>query len=296
VVAAVADQQALRGAPATLSFQYLDTEGEPADPGTVTVGVNRADGTVLVAAGAGTSGTGTAPRTFPLTAVQTATLDQLTATWVRTADNTTFTTVIEVVGGYYFDIAAARASDPALVDDVKYPNATILAERPEVEAEFERICQVAFVPRYRRQRLDGTGASWLLLPTPEPRRVSAVSETDSAGTTTAWDASEVAAIRFGTTSKLTSPLRDFPCGVRNVTVAWEHGLDRPPAEVRAKAMVRLRYRCIEPFTAIPDRATSFQVEGGSVYRLDTPGAARTGIPEIDAVLHRYSRRRGVLVR
>ena len=269
-------------------FQYLDADGEPADPGIVTVGVTRADGTVVVAAGAATSGTGSSPRTFALTAAQATALDMLAVTWTRAADATTYPTIAEIVGGYYFTVAQARASDSSIGDEAKYPADVLRAARAEIEAEFEEICEVAFVPRYRRQRLDGAGTSCLLLPLAHPRRVVAVSDLAADGTATAWTAGEVAAIRPEVTGELHSPLRTFPAGTQNLIVAWEHGYDRPPVDVRQAALLRLRHRAIRPHTAIPDRATSFQVEGGSVFRLDQAGRKRTGIADVDAVLDRWS--------
>jgi 20S proteasome alpha/beta subunit len=47
--------------PGSLSQQWYE-DGSAVDPGTVTVGITRADGTVLVAAGTATTGTGTAAR------------------------------------------------------------------------------------------------------------------------------------------------------------------------------------------------------------------------------------------
>jgi hypothetical protein len=41
-------------------------------------------------------------------------------------------------------------------------------------------------------------------------------------------------------------------------------------------------------TAIPDRAQTFQVEGGNVYRLDQADRTGTGIPDVDAVLDRWT--------
>jgi hypothetical protein len=287
VTVPVADQQILRGTAGTLSFQGLDSGGEPGDPGTVTVGVTRADGSALVTPGTATTGTGSAPRTSPLTAVQTASLDFLAVTW--TASGVTYPTVVEVVGGFYFPIATARARDTAIADDVKYPLAAMQAVRAEVEDEFERICDVAFVPRYRRQALSGTGCPDLFLPLSMPRRVVAVSELAPDGTATAWTAGEVAGVRIdGETGKVCSPLRSFPRGTRNVVVAWEHGYDRPPADVAQAAMLRLRHRATRPKSATPERAQSFQIEGGTVYRLDAADRTGTGIPDIDAVLDRWS--------
>jgi hypothetical protein len=253
----------------------------------VTVGVTRADGTVVLAPGTATTGSGEAEREVALTAAQTAALDLLTATWTRTADGTTFATRAEVVGGFYFTVQAARSSDQVLADDAKYPAATIQATRAEVEDEFEEICEVAFVPRYRREALDGSGTTALMLPTPLPRRIVAVTELAEDGTETTWPAGDVADIRPDDTGLMVSP-RSFPCGTRNVVVAWEHGHDRPHPDVRQAALLRLRHRVTRPRSAVPDRATTFQVEGGNVYRLDTAGARGTGIPDIDAVLDRFS--------
>lgn len=282
----VADQQVLAGATATLSWQYLDSAGEPIDPGTVTVAVTRADGTAIGGLPA-VLAVGT-ERTVALTAAQTASLDMLTATWTRTADATTYVTRAEVVGGYYATVAQIRASDPVLGDSAKYLTADLQEQRAEIEQAVEEITEVSFVPRYRRDKLDGTGTHALMLPTAMPRRIVAVSELDSDGIATAWTPTEVAAIRLGPTREIVSPQRTFPCGSLNIVVAWEHGYDRPPVELRDKALLLLRYRAVRPKTAIPDRATSFQLEGGTVYRLDSAGRKRTGIPDVDAVLDRWS--------
>lgn len=286
----VADQQVLRGAAATLSWQYLDQDGEAADPGVVTVGVTRADGTVVVAAGAATAGTGDDPRTVTLTAAQTASLDLLVATWTRTADSTTHTTTIEIVGGYYFTISQLRAREPSLADEQKYVTDDLQALRREIEGEFEAITEVAFVPRYTRQRVDGSGCGHVLLPTTHIRRIVAVAELNSDGTTAyTWTAGEVGNIRVAeVTGKVYSPARDFPSGGQNLVVAWEHGYDRAPADIVQAAMLRLRHRATRPRSAVPDRASTFQVEGGNVYRLDQAGRHKTGIPDVDAVLDRYS--------
>ncbi len=45
-------------------------------------------------------------------------------------------------------------------------------------------------------------------------------------------------------------------------------------------------------TGIPTTASSFTVADGGTYRLDLPGAWKTGLPQVDAVYARYSRRSG----
>jgi hypothetical protein len=50
-------ERILQLTPGTLSQQWYE-DGAAVDPGTVTVGITRADGTTLVAAGTGTTGRG----------------------------------------------------------------------------------------------------------------------------------------------------------------------------------------------------------------------------------------------
>lgn len=288
----VADQQILRGIAATLSWQNVDQNGVAAAPaGSVTVGVTRADGTTLVAAGTATTGTGSDPRTYALTAANNTLLDMLTVTWTDAGDSSTHTTYVEVVGGYYFSTAEARASDPALTNADKYSDALIVATRREVEEEFEAICGVAFVPRYEREILDGPGTRSLLLSRQALRAVRAVWVYSDATTYTAWTADELASldtVEFGMLTSRTG--LTFATGNRNLAVAYEHGLARPPAEIKRAAMQRLRSRMNSATTGIPDRATTFSVAEGGTYSLATPSADKTGMPEVDAALSRWSRK------
>lgn len=288
----VADQQILRGVAATLSWQNVDQNGVAAAPsGAVTVGVTRADGTELVAAGTATGGASSAPRTLALTAAQTALLDILTVTWTDAGDSSTHTTYVEVVGGFYFSLAEARASDAALQNADKYPDALIIATRREVEEEFERICGVSFVPRYRREVVSGPGRSTLLLERHPARTIRAVWTYSDADDYIAWTSDELATLVLDDWGLLTSRTGvAFGYGQRNLAVAYEHGMTRPPAEVKRAAMQRLRSRMNSANSGIPDRATQFSVAEGGTYRLDTAAADKTGMPEVDAVLARYSRR------
>jgi hypothetical protein len=93
--------------PGTLSQQWYE-DGAVVDPGSVTVGITRADGTVLVAAGAATTGSGTGARTYNLTTTHTALLDRLTVTWTSTLKGTLLS-YVEVVGGFWFSLAELRA-------------------------------------------------------------------------------------------------------------------------------------------------------------------------------------------
>lgn len=287
----VADQQILRGVAGTLSWQNLGSDGEAAAPaGAVTVTVTRADGTAI-ATGAATSGTGSDPRTYTLTAANNGVLDLLTVVWTDAGDGSTHTTYVEVVGGYYFTVAEARASDASLTDTSKYPTAAIVAARREVEEEFERICQVAFVPRFATVTFDGSGGASLLLDRSPIRAIRSVRDYTDGDSYTAWTVDELAAIVLTEWGSATSRAgKTFRAGSQNLVVAFEHGMTRPPAEVKRAALTRLRSRLNWAKSGIPDRATSFSVAEGGTYQLSTAGAFSTGIPDVDAVLARYSRR------
>jgi hypothetical protein len=287
--APVPHQQVLVGAPVTLSMQFADADGEPADGGTVTVGVVDAAGTTVVAAGTATVGTGTEPRTYALASAATDALALLTATWTSSTHGVR-TTLLEIVGGYWFTTAQARARDRKLADAAKYPPGLMLAVRAEVEREFESVTNQAWVPRYRRASVDGTGTCELVAPDVELRSVRSVRRYEADGVTyTAFTAAELAALevtRWGTIIR-----RDgtwFTRGARHV-FEYEHGHDAPPPDLRDAAITRLRHRMNAHSSGIPDRATSMQTEAGQTFSLATPGLRGfiTGIPDVDVVLDRY---------
>jgi hypothetical protein len=270
-------QRILRGSAATLRSSKLNSEGEAVAPsGAVTVEVTRWDGSVVIAAGTATGVDG-ADRTIALTPTQTAQLDRLTATWTDAGDNSSWTTTAEIVGGFYFSIAEARASDKTLEDATKYPDADILATRAEVEEEFEEICGRAFVPRFGT--FIGTGGAQVL-PDPHLRKLRSVTVDG-----TAYTAAEVEGVRTDEAGIIATTARR---GAR-VVVSYEHGLDSPPADLKRAALTRLRSRLNMSKSAVPDRATSFSTETGT-FRLSMPRADRTGIPDVDAVLDRYALR------
>lgn len=273
----VADQRILRGVSASLTWQPVGQDGEPAAPtGTVTVEVTRASGSAVLAAGTATSGAGTNPRTVALTAEQVADLDLLTVTWTDGGDDSTATTLVEVVGGYYFTIAEARSADAALANDTKYPTALLVKTRQAVEEEFEAICGVAFVPRFEREITLNRKLRWA-----QVGRIRAVAYWSGQGYTPWTDLTYLVPSDGG---------RLYGLGGDRYRVDYEHGYERPPAEIKAAAITRLRHRASAALTGIPDRATSFSVAEGGTYSLDSAGPVKTGIADVDAALHRHMER------
>lgn len=292
----------LRTAAATLERTfYLDEE--PVDSSaTVTVSVTDSSGTVVASGAATSAGAGTGRYTFVLPGQPQ--LGVLTARWSATiagadvqADD-----VVEVVGGFYFTLADARASDASLADTAKYPTERLAAVRYEVEVECESITQRAWVPRYRRVVLDGTGLPDLVLPDGGDewragirlrgvRAIRSASVAPRTGeTAVALSAAELAALavmRDGTLRRTDG--RPWTEGLGNVVLEYEYGSDAPPADLRSAALLRFRWLATKPRSGVPDRATSFTPTEGGVYELATPGASSTGIPDVDAAYARYGR-------
>ncbi|MEV0993419.1 hypothetical protein [Nonomuraea sp. NPDC050202] len=289
----------LRSAPATLERRFYLGEEPQESSTTVTVTVTDANGADVASGDATPAGTG---YTFVLPGQ--AQLGSLTATWSATIAGTAVEVadLVEVAGGFYFTLADGRASDPSLKDTVKYPTARLAAVRQEVEEECEGITQRAWVPRYRRVLLDGTGTPDMVLPDGGDewragirlRGVRAVRSASVAPRTgqppVALSAGELAALavmRDGTLRRTDG--RVWTEGVGNVVLEYEYGSDAPPADLRSAALLRFRWLATKPHSGIPDRATSFSAAEGGVYELATAGADRTGIPEVDAAYLRYGR-------
>lgn len=286
------NQRILRGVAASLAFMNVDSDGtNTAAAGAVTVGVTKGDGSTLIASGSAT--TDSNPYLYALTAANNTELQWLTATWTDGGDSSTHTTLVEVVGGYYASVAEIRNSDSSLLDEVKYPDARLIQARWDTEVEFEAACGVSFVPRYRRVQLDGLGGRWILLPDQMVRIVRSVRVYSDATTYTSSTAAELAAmdVTGGTGIITRTDGGVFSSGCKNIVVEYEHGFDRPPADVRQAFLTRVRSRLNFDKSGIPDRATTYVPAEGGTFALATPGrgGSITGIPDVDVVLARYGR-------
>jgi hypothetical protein len=277
----------LRGVAATLTFQGRDSDGEPADPGTVTVGVTRSDGTEVIAAGTATTATGTT-RTVALTAAQTAQLDVLYATWTVSGTEIA-STRHDVVGGFYFGIDDLRGAEPSTA------TSPTLAEfrtiRAYVETLIEQATGTSFVPRFDVAVVDGSVTRDLALPRWYLRDVRWVRLWSSNTIVSTLDSTEIAAMQPSTAGIL--HLDRVTAGLR-VEVGFEHGTDAPPADVAREAIRFAREQTHRGRTrALPEAATSMRMENGSFVTLATPGVGNwhTGITSVDDMIRRYARSR-----
>ncbi len=109
------------------------------------------------------------------------------------------------------------------------------------------------------------------------------------GTFVALTAGELAAISPQDSGVL---IRDdggiWPAGRSNAIVEYEHGHDMPTEEIASNSKIRLRSILGRPTSGVPDRAVSYTIAEGGVYRLSTPGKRSTGIPDVDAAYLRHA--------
>jgi hypothetical protein len=290
MLTSVSAQRIVRATAATLKWQGIDYEGNEANPGTVTVEVLRSNGDAIKAAGTATAGTGTQPRTVTLTPAETADLDMLTVKW--TASGVLLAeTLHEIVGGVYVTANDIRSADSSLTNTQVYPTSLLNEGRAEVERMFEDVCGVGFVPRFEVERLDGRYTTQLVLSWPQLRRVHWCRIWTNDIDYTELSAAELAAIkpsRTGVVFRSDGSLWDR--GVQNIEIAYEHGYDLPPPDLRKAAIRAIRHQVNRLKSAIDERATSFTMFEGGTVTLATPGVGRwtTGIPEVDETLMRYS--------
>ncbi|CCF83643.1 hypothetical protein [Nitrolancea hollandica] len=288
----MAVERILSARPATLAVTFTDSAGQTTDPGEVTVTITREDGTAVVTDVAA-DGTGIAPRTYALTGAQTVTLDTLTAAWTS-ATLGTLTTKVEIVGDRLFSVSEARAFDKQqLASQSKYPDAAILDGLRRIEDDFQRICGVSFIPRYKRLVMDGSGRDALLAPDLRVNAIRSI-ETRSGTTWTAFTQEQLDDVVFDGAGILVRELYGpWPSGRRNVRIGYEYGWDVPPEPIRRAAMKVLIAQIIP--TNLNDRVTSETTENAT-YAYSTAGRVNNpwsimpqfGIPEVDVVLDRYS--------
>jgi hypothetical protein len=217
-----------------------------------------------------------------LSPTDSALLDTFTASWTVTYDGyeQAVETTVEVVGGFHFSIAEARATAP-LDNTTKYSTARIVAVRGLVEEALEDACGCAFVPRYAHETLSGSGSASLLL---RPL-ISRVRSATVDGT--AFSDSDITSLSIGLTGTVYSAARAWSSGSNKVVVGYEHGYGYPPARVKHAALMLAKRWLIDG--PVDDRATGFSNETGT-YQLVTPGVrgAMFDVPEVNATVQQYS--------
>jgi hypothetical protein len=284
--------QVIQGSSALVSITLSDAL---ADLSAATVTITRLNGTALVTAAAAAGGQ------YTLTPTQTAQLDSLRLTWSFTYSGQpwTATTSVEVVGALLFTLAEARAFDTAqLTNSTKYPDSAIAEARTRILDNFQRICNVAFVPRYSLRTIEAhtyAGQTYyynfydslhsdseLLLPDYKASKLVSLEFWDGVQ----WTAQDITQYWITPDGCLKSlGYFFFP---RHVRIGYEHGYSQPPQQIKRAALLALVAELIP--SNMPDRALSWNISG-SQYTLSVANGDNRlyGIPTVDSALALYSR-------
>ena len=276
----VADEHIVAATAATISFQVVDQHGDAADPaGAVTVDVAASDGTAI-ATDAATTGTGNGPRALQLTRADTATVDQLTATW-KLGSDTLGTTTIDIIAKPLItkaDFEARETKRAGLTD------AAFRTPRREVTDLLYRECKRSFVPRFSVERIHVRNwTDTLVLRYPNLRRVAWANDEDGNAITV----TSVAPNDSGLARQLDTW---WPCGT--ITIGYEHGYDSAPEDLRAAVAKHIAADINDGNTSLPSRASSTTTPFGSTSFVPIAGygQAITGIPKVDEAYnaHRWN--------
>lgn len=274
----------LRNTSATLTVTF---SAGAADSDAVTVTITDEAGNEVVAETAAAAA-GDGAYSYQL-APQTQ-LNRLTVTWAGEWGGIpqTITTFVEIVGGYLFTVADARAFDDAkLADEETYPDAAIRDVRAGIADLFEQVTGVSFIARYARETLDAPAGRDLWLARRQVRTVLAASVSG-----TALTSDELADLELYAHGQLYRSAA-WRCGFatsgrRAIVVEYEHGHETVPWDIHQAALVLARYTLVS--TEVSDRTISWSNELGT-FRQAVPGEKYpTGIPAVDAALGRYTRR------
>jgi hypothetical protein len=267
----VSVERYLKSTVVTLTGQfYVDGVLTDPSPATATIGITRADGTALIAPGTATTRTGLGTFQYSLSAAQTALLDNLTARW--TSSLGTVETYGEIVGGFLFTIAEARAFGQPLSDAAKYSSAQIAAVRTLAEQALEDACGVAFVPRHAHELVSATG-NGLVFKWPRVLAVLTVNGVAPTGTVDIYP------------SGVVTSSTGWPSG--RLAVAYDHGYERPPERVkRAAILLAKRYIVNGP---IDDRASKLDLGDQGSIALFNPMMRDSvfDVPEAEACVRAY---------
>lgn len=240
-----------KGADYTLvSPTFVGTDGQtPTDAtGTPTCGVTREDGTILT--GATVTHVSDGSYTAALTAsTHTNQCDSLTVTWTGTVSGNqqVYRRNIEVVGGHYVEIADLMTED-AIGGDSRITVQKLEKARDWFEDIVEKHCGVAFVLRYKRDRLNGNGGYVLPLSKLYPQDLLSVVVNGTTQTLANFDLYDHGEIVWRTSWW---PYPDVTNGGRNCKIAYEHAdwegipdafLEIAPEVIRWRVLSRLSDR------------------------------------------------------
>lgn len=274
------------GRPGTLRHVARDEDGVAADvTGSVAVSITDDAGEIVQSGNAVDSGVGV--YTLALNSAIRGAVGRYEATWTYTQNGAAITVgqEFEVVSDWLFDIAELRDHDISFEDDERYTADMVRAARDAATERLENAAQVAFVQRARRVVMSGNGMSKLVLPDTE---VISLEEVWVDG-----EQLDETAIDLLPEGVIIHP-NAWTTGTNNIELRYVHGYTTPPEPVRRAALTLASEYLV--VSALPARATAQSTDLGE-FRItiaNVDAGRDTGIPEVDAVIARFGRRRPVI--
>lgn len=279
----------LRNTAATITVTFYNGVSAAEADGAVTVTAKKADGTTLFT----TSATNDpAVGVYSVVLPPQAQLNIITLVWAGTFTGTPITieSVVEIVGGFYFSIAELRAYDTALLNTTKYPTQALVDARAYVEAEFEDICERAFVPRFHSESglvADrDSGLIWTEMPEVINILTLKVNGVDQIG----WvNSNYFKRDKYSARALVPSDDARATMYATDITAEYEYGMTRVPLPIKQKALKRAKQILMGQNSTMDERATTMLIPDVGTVNLATPGlrGSETGVPDIDVVLWRY---------
>lgn len=289
----------------TLTLTWY-VSGTPTDVDDVTIGIVDGNGATVVSAGTATTNNEDGTYTYQL--ADQANPKILTVTWTDTSSGDTRVDRIEVVGGWLFTEAQARAfrgKDNAasavvpLASSSEYTDATIAAERSRLTDDLEYWTGTGWVARYARIVASGTGSTILDLSKGKcqtadgvhlhrPGRLNDISDILTVtidGTTVDADTVTVDGRHLHLPSYWTASSTPF-----NVAVEYVYGFPYLVDGVDRIALMELVDRLVP--SAVPDRVLSHDGEYGTT-RFIQPGGPMGNVsrlPQVNDWVARHDRR------
>jgi hypothetical protein len=247
---------------------------------TVTV-VDEQGNTVVDAQTASTSTTGV--YTYDLGITNTTDVKKLTATWTGTFESVVQKgdLIYEVVGLDLFSLNSARSFDDSkLQSSTTYTTANILDERYTLTNLLEEYTGQGWIPRFKRDRLQGESTEAITL---DKRIVNKIIRVEVNGTVVANDNFQVDKIT-GVLFRIDGSIFPYPTRTKpfNVVVDYEYGHDYVKNGVDRIGLKLLIDRIVS--SNISDRTRSYQDEIATIQFITEGGPMNniTRLPEVNS--------------
>lgn len=277
--------QVLRDAGGTIQLFTYDSLGQPADVQSSTAPTVVVTDSAGVTAG-GFTGVRDAAGSYSATIpANMEVLDTFDVVWTW-ANGQSRRSQFELVGGFIYTLQDVWNYDPDL-DPTTYPAAKVLSARSIVHEVFEGPeVGVSFRPRGNRYVCSGDGTYTLILP---DTSVSSLISIKVDGT--ALSAGDLADLTFTAAGVITRKSSTWHWGIRNIEVLYEYGHRSVPRDIWDAALQYTKSLLVKDFLEGNPRATGLATDVGFI-RLTLAGRdGITGLPNVDAVLARYSQNR-----